>query len=187
LFGASARKKPGDADRERAHDREVPRQERVLPPGDGNEDRDQDRVDRLRDEEVRRALDVRDHTTAFGHNAGQRRELAVEQHELRDRARRRGARAHGNADVGVPSMPSASFTPSPVIRDDVAGVIGARRPSPAFCCGVDATEGGGLLEHVAIAAVSSGRSRASNGVSAPGRPTRWATAPTVRGLSPRSP
>ena len=101
MFGASARKKPGDADGERADDREVARQERVPPADDHDRDGEQHRVDGLGDEQVRRALDVGDHAAALGDDARHRRELAVEQHQLRDGTGRRGARAHRHADVGV--------------------------------------------------------------------------------------
>ena len=78
---------------------------------------------------------------------------------------------------------SVSFTPSPVMatvwpRDWRACTI-AR-----FCWGVTRPNTEWASSTSARASWSSGRVRASIGSSAPGTPTRRATAPTVTGLSP---
>ena len=104
-----------DADRERADDREVAGEERVLPAGDHHRDREERRVHGLGHEEVRRPLDVGDHPPAFGDDAGQRRELAVEQHELRDGTRVAAAPEPIATPMSASFSASASFTPSPVI------------------------------------------------------------------------
>ena len=80
---------------------------------------------------------------------GQRRELAVEQHELRDRARRRRARAHRHADVGVlqrqrvvhavaghrdhvaPRLQRADHRPLLLRRDPAEHRVLPRAPRPA--------------------------------------------------------
>ena len=72
-----------------------------VQPDDRHRDREQRRVDRLGHEQVRRPLDVGDDATTLGDDTRQRREPAVEQHELRDGPRRRRTGAHGHADVGV--------------------------------------------------------------------------------------
>ena len=78
---------------------------------------------------------------------------------------------------------STSFTPSPVIattcpRDRSASTI-AR-----FCCGVTRPKIACVSSTSASSSPPSGSAFASNGASAPGRPTRRATAATVSGWSP---
>ena len=78
---------------------------------------------------------------------------------------------------------STSFTPSPVIattcpRDWSASTI-AR-----FCCGVTRPKIACVSSTSASSSPPSGSAFASNGASAPGRPTRRATAATVAGWSP---
>ena len=70
-------------------------------PGQPDEHRQQHRVHRLGEEQVGDPFDVADHPPALADDVRQRGELVVQQHDLGDRARRRAARAHRHADVGV--------------------------------------------------------------------------------------
>ena len=79
----------------------MPGQERVGPPGDADRNREEHRIDGLRHEQVGDPFDVGDHPAALGDDPRHRCELAVEQHELGDRAGRRGTVPHRDADVGV--------------------------------------------------------------------------------------
>ena len=82
-----------DPDRQRADDREVPWQQRVL------DRRDPDRHDQeggkhgLRDEELGHALDVPEDPAALGDHAGNRGEVAVDEHDVGDRRGHLRARA----------------------------------------------------------------------------------------------
>ena len=124
----------------------MPRQERVRPPGEPHRDREEHRVHRLGDEQVRDALDVGDDAAAFGDDAGHRREAAVEQHDLGDGARRRRAVAHRDADVGVLQRERVVDTVARH-RDDVAARL-QRADDRALLVRRDPAEHGRAFEHV---------------------------------------
>ena len=153
-------------------------------PAITDRDREQHRVDGLGDEQVRRPLDVGDDPAALGDDAGHRRELAVEQHELRDRAGRRRRRSPSRRRCRRPSaqrvvhavaghrddvalrLQRADHRPLLVRRDPAEHRVRARAPRRARRW-------------------SSGSSRASNGVVGVGQADpRARPPPTVRGLSP---
>ena len=77
------------------------REEGIRPSRDPDRDGEHHRVERLGDEQVGDSLDVRDDPAALRDDARHVGEAPVEQHHLRDRAGRRGAAAHRDADVGV--------------------------------------------------------------------------------------
>ena len=129
-----------------AHDRQVAGQERVRPPGEPDRDREQHRVDRLGHEQVGDPLDVGDDAPAFGDDARQRREAAVEQHDLGDRARRRRAVAHRDADVGVLQRERVVDAVAGH-RDDVPTRL-QRADDRALLVRRDPAEHGRVLEHV---------------------------------------
>ena len=89
-----------NADGQGVDDRQVAGQERVGQQRDADGDGQERRPDRLGDEQVGDAFDVGRDPAAFGDDAGQGGEPAVEQHQVGDRPGRRRARAHGDADVG---------------------------------------------------------------------------------------
>ena len=62
---------------------------------------DDGRIDRLRQEEIRHALDVAEHPPALANDVRERRELVIEQNDLRDRTGCSGARPHRDPEVGV--------------------------------------------------------------------------------------
>ena len=68
---------------------------------DAGGERDQHRVQGLREVERARAFDVAKDPAALGHHRRQGVEGGVEQDELGDRARRLAPGAHRDADVGV--------------------------------------------------------------------------------------
>ncbi len=72
-----------------------------ITPADADEQRQEHGVHRLGEEQVGDALDVADHPPALADHVGQRGEAVVEQHDLGHGPRRRTARAHRHADVGV--------------------------------------------------------------------------------------
>ena len=82
-----------DADRERADDREVARQQRVLGRRDPDRDDQERGEDRLRDEELRHPLDVAEDPPALGDHRRDRREVAVDEHDVGDGLRHLRARA----------------------------------------------------------------------------------------------
>ena len=65
---------------------ELDRRQRIRSQRDARDQREDERVDVLHQEQVRRALDVGDDAPSFGNDVGQMGELAVEQYELRDSA-----------------------------------------------------------------------------------------------------
>ena len=145
-------------------------------------DREQHRVDGLGHEQVRRALDVGHHPPALGHDAGQGRELAVEEHELRDGARRGRARAHRHADVGVLQRQRVVHAVAGH-RHDVALRL-QRADHRPLLLGRDPPEHPVLLEHLGHLVLVLGELAGVVAAVGSSSPTRAATAATVRGLSP---
>ncbi len=70
-------------------------------PSEPDENRKQHRVHGLGEEQIRDALDVADHPASLADDIRQRRELVVQQHDLRDRPGGGAARPHRHTDVGV--------------------------------------------------------------------------------------
>ena len=165
-----------------ADDREVARQVRVRPADHRHRDREQHRVDGLGHEQVRRPLDVGHHPAALGHDAGQGRELALEQHELRDRTRRRRARTHRHADVGVLQRQRVVHAVAGH-RDDVALRL-QRTDHRPLLLRRDPAEHPVLLEHLGHLVLVLGQLAGVVALRRTSSPTFAATAATVRGLSP---
>ena len=115
-------------------------------PAKPDQHRQQHRVHRLGEEQVRDAFDVADDAPALADDVRQRRELVVQQHDLRHRPRRRAARAHGHADVGV------------LEREHVVDAVARHRHRVAarlqrvhhgaLLVGPHPAEGGVLVQHV---------------------------------------
>ena len=82
-----------DADRERADEREVTRQQRVVDRGDPDRDDHERREHRLGDEELRHPLDVAEDPATLGDHRRDRREVAVDEHDVGDGLRHLRARA----------------------------------------------------------------------------------------------
>ena len=104
-----------DADRERADDREVTREQRILDGRDPDRDDQERREHRLRDEELRHALDVAEDPAALGDHRRDRREVAVDEHDVGDGLRHLRARSPARSRGATPSAPGTSLTPSPTI------------------------------------------------------------------------
>ena len=146
-------------------------------------EREEQRVRGLDEEQARDPLDVVDHPPTLGEHRGQRRERAVEQHELGDRSAGLGAARHRDAAVGVLQGEHVVDAVAGH-RDDVAARLQrlhhrpllVRRHPPEHRRAVER-----VGELVLARSAAGGRRSAS---SAPCSPTRRPTAPTVRGLSP---
>ena len=109
--------------------------------------------------------------------------LAVEQHDLRDGARRRRAVAHGDADVGVLQRERVVDAVAGH-RDDVAPRL-QRADHRPLLVRRDPAEHGRCSSTSASASLVFGQlARVDRRRPPPSSPTRPATAPTVRGLSP---
>ncbi len=134
VLGASARKKAGtpmvrvDSSvrcRGRIRVRNLPA---------GHQDRQQDRVDGLGEEQGGDAGDVADDPAALGDHRRQRREAVVEQHDLRDRAGGLGAGAHRHTDVRV--LQRQHVVDAVAGHRDMCGrATAGHRPCPASAAG----------------------------------------------------
>ena len=80
---------------------ELTRQKRKRDPLDPDDGGQQDRIHRFRNEEVGHPLDVVDDPPPLSQDLRQRRELIVEQHELRYTPTRCAPVPHGYSHVGV--------------------------------------------------------------------------------------
>ena len=144
-------------------DRQVAGQERIGPAGDADRDREQHRVDGLGHEQVRDPLDVGDDPPALGDDAGHGREVAVEQHDLRDGARRGRTRCPSRRRC---RRPSARARRSRRRRSSprCARGLAARRRCAASAAASRARTPNAARAASASASRSSGSSRASNAV-----------------------
>ena len=101
VVGRQGQDEGGDADGEPARDGDVDRLEGGFDGEDHRQHGDDGRINRLRQEEIRHALDVAEHAPALPDHVGERRELVIEQNDLRDRTGCSGARSHRHPEVGV--------------------------------------------------------------------------------------
>ena len=79
----------------------MPRQERERERRDAHRQRQEHGVDGLRDVQAGCALDVAQHPAPLRHHLGQRLEVRVEEHQLRDRTRGVAPRPHRDAEIRI--------------------------------------------------------------------------------------
>ena len=129
----------------------------IRPPRDADREREQQRVRRLRDEQVRDPLDVRDHAPALGDDAGHASRTCRRAAPPARRHASRRARAHGHTDVGVLQRQRVVHAVAGH-RDDVPAPLERRHHRPLLLRR-DPPEHRVVLEHVGSSSRSSGSSR----------------------------
>ena len=177
--GGQGQEEGGDADGQRAEQREVPGDEGVGQPLTPMTSGQEQRVEGLGQEQVGHPLDVGDDPAALGDHLGEHGEVVVEQHEAGHRPGRGAAGAHGHADVGLLEGERVVDAVAGHGHDVAAGLQGVDHGP--LLLGRDPAEHAVGLEHVGqVVGVVAASWRASTGWSAPGTPQARATAPTVR-------
>ena len=101
VAGLERQHEPGDADRQRVDHGEVAGTQRVLGEQDAGQHGEHGGPHGLGEEQAGDPFDVGDDPPSLGHDAGQRGEAVVEQHDVTDRLGGRRPGAHGDAEVGV--------------------------------------------------------------------------------------